>query len=85
MLVVQPPPPEAALPRALVERAVDEAIDQARAAGVRGGAVTPFLLAAVERATGGRSLETNIALLESNARLAAEISVALRRDETSKW
>ena len=84
MVVVQPPPPEAALPRGLVERAVNEAIAQAREAGVRGGAVTPFLLAAVERATGGRSLETNIALLERNARLAAEISVALRRDETSK-
>ena len=85
MLVVQPPPPEAALPRDLIERAVTESVEEARAAGVRGGAVTPFLLAAVERATGGRSLETNIALLEGNARLAAEISVALRRDETSKW
>ncbi len=85
MLVVQPPPTEAALPREVVERAVAESVEAARAAGVRGGAVTPFLLAAVERATGGRSLETNIALLESNARLAAEISVALRRDETSKW
>ena len=85
MLVVQPPPSAAALPRELVERAVAESIEEARRAGVRGGAVTPFLLAAVERATGGRSLETNIALLESNARLAAEIAVALRRDETSKW
>ena len=46
-------------------------------AGVRGGAVTPFLLAAVERATAGRSLAANIALLESNARLAGEISAAL--------
>ena len=84
MLVVQPPPSDAALPRDLVERAVAESIEEARAAGVRGGAVTPFLLAAVERATGGRSLETNISLLENNARLAAEISVAMRRDETSK-
>src|SRR5688500_4726553 len=57
MLVVQPPPPEAALPRPLVERAVEDAIEQARVAGVRGGAVTPFLLAAVQRATDGRSLE----------------------------
>jgi len=69
----------------LVDRAVEDSVAEARAAGVRGGAVTPFLLAAVERATGGKSLQTNIALLESNARLAAEISVALRSDETSKW
>lgn len=85
MLVVQPPPVDAALPRALVDRAVEDSVAEARAAGVRGGAVTPFLLAAVERATGGKSLQTNIALLENNARLAAEISVALRSDETSKW
>jgi pseudouridine-5'-phosphate glycosidase len=39
--------------------------------------VTPFLLAAVERATGGRSLTANLALLEANAGLAAAIAVAL--------
>jgi hypothetical protein len=44
---------------------------------VRGAAVTPFLLAAVERATGGRSLAANLALLERNAALAAEIAVAI--------
>jgi pseudouridine-5'-phosphate glycosidase len=45
---------------------------------VRGAAVTPFLLAAVERATEGRSLTANLALLEANAGLAAEIAVDLR-------
>ena len=39
--------------------------------------MTPALLASVERATGGESLKTNIALLESNADLAARIAVAL--------
>jgi pseudouridine-5'-phosphate glycosidase len=77
LLVVQPPPSDVALPRQLVDAAVDEALEEARRAGVRGGAVTPFLLAAVERATGGRSLAVNLALLEANARLAAEIAVAL--------
>jgi pseudouridine-5'-phosphate glycosidase len=47
---------------------------------VAGGAVTPYLLAAVERATGGRSLDANLLLLERNARLAAEIAVAIARD-----
>lgn len=77
LLVVQPPPAAAALDHDLVEGAVAHALEAARAAGVRGAAVTPFLLAAVERETGGRSLATNLALLESNAALAAEIAVAL--------
>jgi pseudouridine-5'-phosphate glycosidase len=47
------------------------------AAGVTGKAVTPFLLAALAEETAGRSLEANLALLEGNARVAAEIAVAL--------
>lgn len=85
MLVVQPPSPETALPRAQVDAAVEHALEEARAANVRGGAVTPFLLAAVERATGGRSLTANVSLLERNASLASEIAVALAGDGTSKW
>lgn len=77
MLVVQPPPPAFALPRELVDAATDAALAAARAAGVRGGAVTPFLLADVARRTDGRSVEVNLALLEANARLAGEIAVAL--------
>ncbi|MFM2140652.1 MAG: hypothetical protein RLZZ25_917 [Gemmatimonadota bacterium] len=77
LLVVQPPPADAALDAALVEHAVAQALHEARTAGVQGAAVTPFLLAAVERATGGRSLTANLALLEANAGLAAAIAVAL--------
>jgi pseudouridine-5'-phosphate glycosidase len=80
MLVVQPPPPEAALPRDLVEEAVAAAIEEARRDGVRGARSTPYLLAAVERATGGRSLATNLALLERNAALAGRLAVALAND-----
>jgi pseudouridine-5'-phosphate glycosidase len=78
VLVVQPPPADAALDSDLVESAVAEALALARTAGVRGAAVTPFLLAAVEAATGGRSLGANLALLESNAALAAAVAVELR-------
>ena len=82
ILVTLPPPAAFALEHDEVESAVEAAIDDARRAGVRGAAVrgaalTPFLLAAVERATGGRSLQANLALLEANAGLAAEIAVAL--------
>jgi len=60
-----------------VDGAVGQALAEARAQGVRGAAVTPFLLAAVERATGGKSLRTNLALLEENAFLAGAIAVEL--------
>ncbi len=79
ILVVQSPPAEHALRQSVVDDATTRALDEARRAGVRGSASTPFLLAAINRATGGRSLEANVALLEANARLAGEIAVALKR------
>ena len=78
-LVVQPPPADVALPSELVDGAVVTALEEARRSGIRGAAVTPFLLAAVERATTGRSLRTNLGLLEANARLAGEVAVELGR------
>jgi len=77
VLVVQPPPDDVALDDREVDGAVERALEEARAAGIRGAAVTPFLLAAVERATGGRSLQANLGLLEENAFLAGEIAVCL--------
>lgn len=77
MLLCVPPPAESALPAAEVEAAVERALRQAAAAGVRGKESTPFLLRAVAEATGGRSLDANVALLRQNARLGAEIAVAL--------
>ena len=55
------------------------ALEQARREGVRGKEVTPFLLRAVAEATGGRSLEANVALLLNNARVAASVAVAVAR------
>ena len=77
VVVVQPPPAAHALDPALVDDAVAEALDEARGAGVRGAAVTPFLLSRVERATGGKSLAANLALLEENAVLAGQVAGAL--------
>jgi pseudouridine-5'-phosphate glycosidase len=82
-LVVQPPPEDVALPANLVDEAVVTALDQARRSDIRGAAVTPFLLAAVERATGGRSLRTNLGLLEANARLAGEIAKEMAGEEVN--
>jgi pseudouridine-5'-phosphate glycosidase len=77
LIVVQPPPREAALPRTVVEGAVKRAEAAWRERGVAGGALTPFLLDAVREATGGRSLAANLALLESNASLAGQIAATL--------
>jgi pseudouridylate synthase len=82
ILVVQPPPAATALGAVEVETAVQAALATARESGVRGAALTPVLLAAVERATEGRSLQANLALLEANATLAADIAVALAADGT---
>jgi pseudouridylate synthase len=76
LLVVQAPPPEAALDASEVEGAVAAALVAAQRAAVSGSALTPFLLAAIERSTGGRSLAANVALLEANAALAGAIAVA---------
>ncbi len=81
LLVVQPPPAAAALESSEVERAIAVALRDARAEGIRGAKTTPFLLAAVERATGGRSRAANLALLEANAALAGQIAVALAKTE----
>jgi pseudouridine-5'-phosphate glycosidase len=77
MLVAVPPPAEVALPRAEIETAIEHALAKASAAGVRGQAVTPFLLSAVAEETHGESMRTNIALLRQNARVAAEVARAI--------
>ena len=74
LLLVQPPPPAHALPHDRVEQAVEQAERDARANGIRGAAVTPYLLAAVTRLTDGSSLAANLALLEENALLAGKIA-----------
>jgi pseudouridylate synthase len=71
------PPPAAGLAAEEAQRAIDHALAGAEAAGVRGKAVTPYLLGEVARLTGGRSLEANVGLLRNNARVAAGVAAAL--------
>ncbi|MBI3975901.1 MAG: pseudouridine-5'-phosphate glycosidase [Armatimonadetes bacterium] len=80
LLVANPPPPAWALDAEAVSEAVGRAIARADAEGIRGGDLTPYLLNEVDRLTGGRAVEANLALLESNAALAAEIAVALTEE-----
>jgi pseudouridine-5'-phosphate glycosidase len=77
ILLVQPPPAELAIAAEEVERWIGEALADADAAGVRGGAVTPLLLGHLGRLSGGRTLEVNIGLIVNNARTAARLAVAL--------
>jgi len=58
---------------------LEVALSEARQRDVRGGALTPFLLGAIERLTSGKSLRANLGLLEANARLAGRIAWALAR------
>ncbi|MGJ3264668.1 MAG: pseudouridine-5'-phosphate glycosidase [Salinarimonas sp.] len=77
VLVANPVPEEAEIPRAEIEAHVATALAEARSAGVGAKAVTPFLLGRLVELTGGRSLATNVALVKSNAALAAEIAGAI--------
>jgi len=77
ILVANPPPFESALPLDEIEKVILKAIHAAEAKGIYGSAATPFLLSHINKLTRGQSLQTNLALLRSNAKLAAEIAVAL--------
>lgn len=78
-LIAVPPPAATALQAARVESWIAAALAEAAAAGVRGQAVTPFLLQRLTDLSGGRTLAANVALLENNARVAAELANALSR------
>jgi len=77
ILVTVPPPVEAAMLAADVQKAVDQALRDMHAQEIRGQGVTPFLLERVNELTGGASIRANLALLRNNARVAAEIARAL--------
>ncbi|CAM5408392.1 Pseudouridine-5'-phosphate glycosidase [Aquamicrobium terrae] len=77
MLVANPVPVADEIPSAEMAGYIAGAQKAAATEGVSGKAVTPFLLGKILEITGGRSLKTNIALVENNARLAARIAGAL--------
>jgi pseudouridine-5'-phosphate glycosidase len=74
VLIVQPLAEESAVPINEIQDAIDQAIAEAVKKGIRGKKITPFLLNRVSELTDGKSLEANLALLLSNAALAAKIA-----------
>jgi pseudouridine-5'-phosphate glycosidase len=77
VLVANPIPEAHALPREMIDAAIAQATTDAKSAGIRGKALTPYLLKRLDEITSGKSVEANIALAENNARLAGELAVAL--------
>ncbi|MGC4048952.1 MAG: pseudouridine-5'-phosphate glycosidase [Paludibaculum sp.] len=77
LLVAVPLPEAQALPEEMTRTAIHGALQDAATAGVTGKALTPFLLSRIKELTGGRSLESNIALIRNNALVGARIAAAL--------
>ena len=77
VVIANPIPPEHELARDVYEPALATALREADDAKVRGREVTPFLLERMRQLTEGSSVFSNVALLENNARLAAELAGAL--------
>lgn len=77
IVIANPIPARDEIPHAEMERYVAAALAEANAAQASGKALTPWLLDRMLALTGGRSLRANIALVRANARLAAEIAVAI--------
>ncbi|MCR4620619.1 MAG: pseudouridine-5'-phosphate glycosidase [Clostridiales bacterium] len=77
MLVTNPIPSEYAMPADVINDAIEAAVTEANRLGVKGKAITPFLLDKIQKITGGESLESNIKLVYNNARLASLIAKEL--------
>ena len=76
MLVTNPIPQQYAMDKAVIDKAIDQALAESHEQGIHGKETTPFLLARVKDLTGGNSLESNIQLVYNNARLAAKTACA---------
>ncbi len=79
LLIANPIPEDKAIDPQAIEARIAEAVAEAKAKGIAKKEVTPFLLGRVVELTGGRSLEANMALVENNAVVAAQVAVELSR------
>lgn len=79
-LVCVPVPASAEVPHELLQGALNQALTEAEHKHIGGRELTPFLLKRLGELSAGRTLKANIALLENNARVAADIAVALTKN-----
>ncbi len=77
VVISNPVPAPNAMPREQIDRITAQALNEAASQGIQGKAVTPYLLARIKELTDGQSLVTNIALVKNNARVGAQLAVAL--------
>jgi pseudouridine-5'-phosphate glycosidase len=83
VVVGNPVPQQFAMPKEEIDRITEQALREADEQGVTGKKVTPFLLARIKELTAGRSLATNIALVEHNALVGARLAVALNVEKAA--
>jgi pseudouridine-5'-phosphate glycosidase len=83
VVVGNPVPQQFAMPKEEIDRITEQALREADEQGVTGKKVTPFLLARIKELTGGRSLATNIALVEHNALVGARLAIALNAEKAA--
>ena len=84
VLISNPIPEEMALPHEYIDSIVDQAVKESEEQGIKGKDATPFLLKRIVELTGGKSLDSNIALVCHNAELGAAIAKALAEKEAKK-
>lgn len=78
-IIANPVPQEFEADALKINYAIEKSLRRAEEMGIKGKAITPFLLSEIEKLTGGSSLATNIRLILNNAKLAAKIAVALAK------
>ena len=74
MILANPIPPEYAMDLDYINANIDAALKECEEKGIRGKAITPFLLDKIQKLTGGASLEANIQLVYNNVALGAEVA-----------
>ncbi|NXY73863.1 YOW5 protein, partial [Glareola pratincola] len=79
VLIAVPCPEERATSGQVIEEAIQQALNEARSKGITGKELTPFMLQKINELTGGRSLDSNLALIQNNARVGSCIAVALSK------
>ncbi|XP_034840817.1 uncharacterized protein [Maniola hyperantus] len=79
IVIAVPVPEKNAMDNTIIEAAIKNALVEVSQQGITGKEVTPFLLAAVSAATGGASLDANIALIKNNAKVGADIAVQFQK------
>lgn len=78
-IITNPIPSEYSLDASMMELYIEQAVAECEKQGIKGKQITPFLLAKIVELTHGKSLEANIALIKNNAKVAAQIALALNK------